>query len=33
MLRADSEAGAKKFPERRTTKLMTMGENGNLNLF
>lgn len=32
MLRADSEAGARKFPERRTTKLMTMGENGNLNL-
>jgi hypothetical protein len=31
MVRADSEAGAKKFPERRTTKLMSM-ENGNLNI-
>lgn len=32
MLRADSEAGARKFPERRTTKLMTMGVNGTLNV-
>lgn len=34
MLRADSGAGvgAKRFPERRTTKLMMIGENGNLNV-
>lgn len=31
MLRADSEASARRFPERRTTKLM-MIENGNLNI-
>jgi len=32
MLRADSDAAARRFPERRTTKLMMMGTNGNLNV-
>jgi LIM domain len=32
MLRADSDAAARRFPERRTTKLMMMGTNGNLNI-
>ena len=32
MFRADSEAGSRKFPERRTTKLMTMGGNELLNV-